>query len=122
MRQLAAHVTTHEPQHVEWWAYRFGQWARMLAVYLRAIDTGPRPVRLRNLPCPECTATQVLVDTEQGEVVAPPIMVDFVNGWIRAAQCTACGHAWWRGQDLWDLARAEAHRDTPDPADVATGA
>lgn len=117
IRQLAAHIVSHEPQHVDWWAYRFGQWVRLLGTYLRAIDNGPRPVRLRNAPCPECGATSVTVDTDQGPVVTGPILVDFVNGWIRAATCTACGYTKWRGQDLWDLAEqlANAPRKLSDP-------
>lgn len=121
MRQLASYVVAHEPQHVDWWTYRFAQWARLLAVYLHAVEMGPRAVRLRHLPCPKCAATSTKVETEQGEVIAPPIMVDFVDGWIRAAQCSECGFAWWRGQDLWDLAGQDAGRDTPTPlvADTA---
>lgn len=112
-RQLAAHIITHEPQHIHWWTYRFEQWARLLSVYLHAVETERRPIRLRGLPCPKCAAKQVLIDTDQGEIVAPPIVIDFVNGAVRAAQCTACAYTWWRGQDLWDLAASEAYCDTP---------
>lgn len=104
MRQLAAHVVTNEPQHVQWWTYRFEQWERVLAVYLRAIDTGPRPVRLRNSSCPKCHVAQVTVETDSGPIVAPALVIDFVNGWIRAAECTACGASWFRGDDLGQLA------------------
>lgn len=119
IRQLAAHIATHEPQHVEWWAYRLGQWARLLGTYLHAIDVGPRPVRLRNAPCPLCKTRQVTLDTDQGPVVTGPILVDFVNGWIRAATCTACTATWWRGDELNELADALARQDTPDVEIVA---
>jgi hypothetical protein len=104
MRQLAAHVVSNEPQHVEWWAYRFDQWARLLGRYLRAIETGPRPVRLR-AACPMCRTRQTTIEGENGErTVVPPILIDFDNGWIRAATCIVCMTTWWRGNDLGELA------------------
>jgi hypothetical protein len=116
IRQLAAHVTTNEPQHVAWWTYRFGQWARMLGTYLRAIDVGPKPVRLRNAPCPVCRTRQVTLETDLGEIVVPPILIDFENGWIRAATCTACSAVWWRGNELGELATLLERSDTPTQA------
>jgi hypothetical protein len=118
MRQLAAHVAGHEPQHVDWWTYRFAQWARVLGVYLQAIETGPKPVRLRGLPCPKCRARTVIDEKDQGPVVAPAIVVDFINGYIRAAQCKACAHTWWRGDSLWDLAREAADLMPEKPSDA----
>lgn len=106
MRQLASYVAAHEPEHVEWWTYRFDQWARLLARYLRAIETGPRPVRLRNAPCPQCGVRQIVLPTDEGPKVVPPILIDFTgDGWIRAATCSACLSTWWRGDDLGRLAR-----------------
>lgn len=115
-RQLAAHVAGHEPDHVEWWTFRFAQWARGLAHYLKAVDTGPKPVRLRNAACPLCKTRQVTIDTDLGPVVAPPLLVDFTGGFIRAAQCTACSGTWWRGDDLMQLADL---LDTPETQQVA---
>lgn len=114
MRQLAAHVATNEPQHVAWWTYRFAQWSRMLARYLRAVETGPKPVRLRNAPCPECGTRQITLPTDDGPKVVPPILIDFTEaGWIRAATCSACMATWWRGEDLHRLAdRLPRHADT----------
>lgn len=104
LRQLASHITGNgNTQHIEWWTYRIAQWSRLLAVYLKAIDTGPRPIRLRT-PCPTCRTRNITIDTDQGPVVAAPILIDFVAGWIRAAQCQACGDTWWRGDDLNRLA------------------
>jgi hypothetical protein len=104
MRQFAAHIVTHEPQHVEWWAYRFEQWGRLLHNHLNALDRGPRPVHLRNAPCPLCRVSQVVVERDGERRVEPAIVIDFEHGVIRAAQCQACGTAWWRGADLYELA------------------
>lgn len=109
MRQLAAHVVTHEPEHVAWWEYRFASWARQLGVYLKAVETGPKPVRLR-CACPLCKTRQITIEENGEEKVVPPILIDFVNGWIRAATCLACTAVWWRGNELGELA---ALLDTP---------
>lgn len=131
MRQFASHIVTHEPQHVEWWAFRFEQWGRLLRNHLNALDNGPRPVHLRGAVCPLCRCSQVFVtDTDDGpsyepatpaeckkdgtRKVAPALKVDFVDGHVRAAQCLACGHTWWRGTDLEGLARELD--DTPQTA------
>lgn len=106
MRQLASHVVAHEPGHVDWWRFRFEQWARILTRHLHALDAGPRPVRLRNSQCPNCSAKTVVTDGPDGTpVVAPPILIDFTSeGFIRAAECTACHHAWFRGEQMAQLA------------------
>lgn len=103
IRQLAAHVVGHEPERVAWWLHCFASWSRVLAVYLHAIDVGPRSVRLR-APCPICNTRAVAVMTDQGPVQAPPIVIDFADGLIRAATCTACDAVWWRGDSLLRLA------------------
>lgn len=102
-RTLAAAVLP-EVDDLWWWEYRFASWARWLANYLR-IEHSPRKVRLRNAPCPECRTTYVVVEGDDGPVVAGPILIDFSNGYVRAAQCTGCGHLWWRGEDLERLAK-----------------
>lgn len=119
MRQMANHVTRHEPQHVEWWAFRFEQWGRLLRAQLNAVDTGPRPVHLRGARCPLCRCATVFATEKDGEVtyepavefqrgmerkVEPALRIDFTSGVIRAAQCRACGHAWFRGAELEALA------------------
>lgn len=106
MRQLASHIATHEPQHVEWWTFRFEQWGRLLRTHLNAIDNGPRDRYLRNSACPLCRTRQVTIERDGERRVVPALVVDFVDGWIRAAQCQACGHAWFRGDDLGQLAEA----------------
>lgn len=115
LRRLAAHIIGHEPDHVEWWTFRISQWARALSVYLRAIECGPKPVRLRNAACPLCHTRQMTIESDNGPIVVPPLLIDFQNGAIRAATCEACGATWWRGDQLHELADA---LDTPT-ADVA---
>lgn len=112
MRQLAAHVVGREPQHVEWWAFRFEQWARLLNNHLNALDQGPKDRYLRNTGCPRCGARQVTIDRDGDPKVVPAIVVDFVGGWIRAASCQGCGHAWFRGDQLGDLAAELETSDT----------
>lgn len=105
MRRLASTlVRLGNSEHVEWWTFRFSQWARVLMTYLQALDRMPKPVRLRNAPCPLCRTRQVTVVEDGERKVYPPILIDFEDGWIRAAQCTACGAAWFRGNDLGQLA------------------
>jgi hypothetical protein len=104
MRQLASHLATHEPQHVEWWAYRFEQWARLLRTHLNALDNGPRDRYIRNTPCPLCKTRQVTIERDGDRRLVPTLVVDFVDGIIRAASCQACGHAWFRGEPLNQLA------------------
>jgi hypothetical protein len=70
------------------------------------LDHAPRDVHLRNTPCPECGARQYTRrdDTTGERMVFPAIKVDFADGLVRAAECQACGHAWFRGEDLESLA------------------
>lgn len=103
IRQLAAHVISNELADLWWWEYRFSSWARQLAHYLRA-DAHVASIRLRNSPCPACGARQVLVEADDGPVVAPPLVIDFREGYVRAAECTACGQIWFRGEALHALA------------------
>lgn len=106
MRQLAAHVAGHEPQHIAWWTFRFEQWARVLAVYLQAVQQQPKPRRIRGVACPECQVRSVVVEDATGQPVrVPPIVIDFHEGYIRAAECTGCGATLaWRGEQMWELA------------------
>lgn len=115
IRQLAANL---KAEHVDWWTFRFAQWQRVLESYLQAVENGPKPVRLRSAPCPECGAKSVLVDTDDGPVVASPLLIDFRDGYVRAATCSACSHAWWRGEELLELAERIAY-DTPKRTDAA---
>jgi len=106
MRQLAAHVASNEPEHVAWWTFRFEQWARVLAVYLQAVQQQPKPRRIRGVACPECQVRSVVIEDATGQPVrVPPIVIDFHEGYIRAAECTGCGATLaWRGEQMWDLA------------------
>ncbi len=104
LRQLATHVIGHEPAELWWWEYRFSSWAHMLSTYLHTYDRQPQPVRLRNSPCPHCDVRQVRIETEDGPRVVPALVIDFRDGYVRAAECSACGFLWWRGQDLERLA------------------
>lgn len=121
MRQFASYVVAHEPQHIEWWAYRFEQWGRLLRNHLNAIEQGPRPVYLRAAACPLCKTRQVIDERDGERRVVPALVVDFVNGLVRAAQCQACGQAWFRGSELNELAATlkQDDEDTPNPALLA---
>jgi hypothetical protein len=120
MRALASKVTAENATQHEWWQYRFEQWGRLLETYLHAAERQARPVRLRNAPCPDCGTRQVTVDVDGEQVVAPPIVIDFRDGYIRAAECSACGAAWFRGPDLQALADALGVTvDTPTAGQLA---
>lgn len=99
-------------EDIPWWTYRFEQWGRLLETYLRAVEVQGRPIRLRNSPCPDCGTRQVTVNQE-GQVtqerdpdnmVVPALVIDFRDGYVRAASCSMCGSAWFRGPDLEQLA------------------
>lgn len=106
MRQLASLIAGREPEHVEWWTFRFEQWGRVLAVYLQAVVSQPKPRRIRGVACPECQIRTVVVENESGERMSvPPIVIDFRDGYMRAAECTGCGATLaWRGEEMWQLA------------------
>lgn len=105
LRQLASHVGGHLPDDVGWWTYRTAQWARMLGVYLRAVDLGPRPVRLRNASCPACSARTVTLKGGDEDQVVPALVIDFTqDGYARATECLSCHFTWWRGDDMERLA------------------
>jgi hypothetical protein len=120
MRQFAAHIVTHEPQHVEWWAFRFGQWARLLHNHLNALDNGPKPMHIRGASCPLCRCGQVFVTEhpdggrtyepandfrkDSDRKVEPALRIDFSGGYSRCVTCLACGHAWFRGVEMEGLA------------------
>lgn len=91
---------------LEFWRYRFEQWGRLLETYLNAAEREARPVRLRNSACPECGARQVVLDPDGERTVAPALVIDFRDGYVRAAECSQCGAAWFRGPDLEALADA----------------
>ncbi len=104
MRQLAAFIATNEPANVDLWIDKLERWARLLGVRLNALEHQPKPVYLRNMPCPTCKTRQVTVERDGDKVVVPAIVIDFREGYVRAAECQACGDAWFRGPDLEALA------------------
>lgn len=120
LSRLANEAIRAEPEQLWWWQYRFAQWARLLETYLHAVEHQARPVRLRNSPCPTCGTRQVTIDQDGENVVVPALLVDFRDGYVRAAECSACGETWWRGPDLErlavDLGVAAPVSDTPNVA------
>jgi hypothetical protein len=104
LRGLASLVLQKNPDEIWWWEYRFASWARLLEAYLQAAERKQKPVYLRNSPCPTCRTRQVVVDREGERVVVPAIVVEFRDGYVRAAHCQACGDTRWRGPDLEKLA------------------
>lgn len=113
LRRLAS-LTTQDPDDVWWWEYRFAQWSRLLETYLHAVERQAKPVRLR-APCPLCKTRQMRVDVDGEAMVVAPLLIDFRDGWIRAATCQACGATWFRGDQLGELAGL---LDTPDELDI----
>lgn len=104
MRALAVLVGA-EPDGLWWWVYRFDQWGRLLETYLHAAEHHPNTTRLRNTACPECAARHATVETEDGMKVVPALCIDFTSdGYVRAAECSNCGHAWFRGREMERLA------------------
>lgn len=104
LRRLASEALRHDPEHLWWWEYRMTAWASLLTALLDAGERRPGTIRLRNAACPCCATRQVTVEGDDGPVVVPPLVIDFRQGQVRAATCTACGASWWRGEDLHSLA------------------
>ena len=121
IRRLASVVVARDSEHLWWWTYRIEQWARLLETYLHAVEHAPKPTRLRGTPCPLCKTRYVTLEAENGErVQARPIVVDYRDGYVRAARCEACTATWFRGAELEALARLVGARpDTPTVADSA---
>lgn len=127
IRALASLITADTKADHAWWQYRFDQWGRLLETYLHAAEHQARPVRLRNAPCPNCRTRQITIDQDGEQVVAPPLIIDFRDGYIRAAECSHCGHTWFRGDQLEELARALGcpdltGDDTPNGDELASSA
>jgi hypothetical protein len=105
MRSLASLVIAKEPDELWWWTYRFESWGRLLEGHLQAVERKAKPMRLRNSACPACSAKQVTIEGEDGPIVVPALVVDFTSdGYARACECLACGHAWFRGEQMEELA------------------
>jgi len=104
LRQLAAYVATNEPDRLWNHAERFAAWVRLLTGHLNAGEHMAAPVRLRGSACPACRTRQVVLDGPDGPVMVPAIVVDFHDGYVRAAQCLACAGTWFRGVQLEELA------------------
>jgi len=105
IRRLASVVVARDSEHLWWWTYRIEQWARLLETYLHATEREARPMRLRNSRCPKCGARQMTIEGEDGPKVVPALVVDFTSdGYARACECLGCGHAWFRGTQMEELA------------------
>lgn len=104
LRQLASFVVTNEPDHVELLGQKVAAWGRQLATYLRVLDHKERDVYVRNTPCPECGIRQVAEMRDGEKLVNPAIIIEFGDGYVRAARCRQCNFVWWRGPDLEWLA------------------
>lgn len=102
-----ARVVIDADEDLWWWGYRFEQWCRLLETYLHLSEHRAKPVRLRNTACPRCQISQVVTAEEDDEPrVVPALIVDFSpDGYVRAAECLHCGAAWFRGEQLEQLAR-----------------
>lgn len=119
VRHVAALVQRLTPPYQEEFAFRLTSWAHALETYLNAGEHESRPVRLRGCACPTCGTRQVTIDRDgsilpwsdaedhhgQDRTVASALVIRFGrDGQVRAAECEACGDAWFRGESLEALA------------------
>jgi hypothetical protein len=105
IRRLVSVAIRDEPDALWWWTYRVAQWGRLLETYLNAAEHAPKPTRLRNTACPLCHTKQLIVEQDGENMVVPPLVVDYRDGYVRAARCEACSATWFRGAELAELAR-----------------
>jgi hypothetical protein len=103
LRRLASLVTA-PGSDLDWWEYRFSSWARLLAAHLQTGERQPSAVHLRGASCPECDTSRVLVESSDGPVFEPALVIDFAHGIVQAARCGSCSATWWRGAELERLA------------------
>lgn len=99
-----------------WWTYRVYSWGRQITTTLGLTEQS-QPRRIRDTACPVCAATHVTLEGDDGPERVPALLIDFQDGYVRAAECTACASTWFRGDALLDLADMIATRrpigDTP---------
>jgi len=104
VRALAsAVIATVDDDLTGWWTYRVGSWCRQITNVLRLNDE-PQPRGIRGAACPTCQATHVTALRDGERVREPALRIDFADGMVRAASCSACGASWFRGDALVDLA------------------
>jgi hypothetical protein len=105
LRHLASIVTAiGDEDLIGWWIYRVTSWSRQIIHVLR-LEEAPQPRRIRDTSCPMCAATHVTTRNPDGEKIREPaLLIDFTDGMVRAASCSACGASWFRGDALVDLA------------------
>lgn len=97
-----------------WWVYRVRSWSRQIDHVLRLTEQ-PQPRRIRDTRCPTCQATHVtIIAGVDGTERVPALLIDFADGMIRAASCSACGSTWFRGDAL--LALTDQLNEQPAPA------
>lgn len=97
-----------------WWVYRIRSWARQIDHVLRLTEQ-PQPRRIRDTRCPTCQATHVtLIAGVDGTERVPALLIDFADGMIRAASCSACGSTWFRGDALLALTDQLGEQPTPE--------
>jgi hypothetical protein len=119
LRRLASVVVgVGEDDLTGWWTYRIGSWGRQITTVLRLTER-PQPRRVRDTACPLCHATHVILTTPEGLERVPALLVDFQDQLIRAAECSACGASWFRGDQLDALKGLLATRPLPPDADNA---
>lgn len=104
LRHLASLIIANDPDSLDLWEYRIAQWGRVLENYLNIREHEAKPVRLRGAACPVCRTRRVIVEQDGERVEQPAIVIDFHQGYVRAGVCTACGHSWFRGEQLEELA------------------
>lgn len=111
IRQLAAHIVTSEPEHLEWWIWRLGHFARLLEVHLQAVVQGPRPMRLR-CRCPLCKTEHIPIDGPDGstdangkpiQIVVRPLLAVYRDQMFRCFECGACSYSWFAGAGVHQL-------------------
>lgn len=120
IRQLVAHIVSHEPDNVDWWTYRVEQWRRLLETYLKAVETGPKAMRLR-VRCPTCRCEYLSVDDPNGgesKIQIRPIVAIYRDHWFRCFECQSCTSTWFAGDGVHllkeEIAADELSRKPPE--------
>lgn len=116
MRGIAAHIiSTRNEGLCSDWTKKLREWNGKIR---RQLGLDPQhPEWARGTRCPECGASNAVTDNNGEEVRTPALAINWAppedtttyppDPWIvRAVECRACLHAWFRGADLEQLVDA----------------
>lgn len=122
LRALNAAIIEQADEDLErWWEHRVHSWCRQIRTVLRLDEITSRRLRAAHgqpASCPCCGASHVLVDTDDGVIREPALLIEAREERVRAVLCSYCGMRWWAGEEFFQLQAQLAATETRDVACV----